>query len=184
VIRLTTERLVIRDWTLEDAEAAFRMYGDPDVIRFLGRSEPEPNLESQRENLAKAIERSAALPEGFGFWAVEEKGSGEVVGAVLLKPLPLSGHIEPQNGPPDIEIGWHLAKAYWGRGYASESARAMMENAFALGLVSELTAVLYPENVRSARVAERLGMTCQGMTDRYYDQQLLHYRCTSKLHHE
>ncbi|HZH98199.1 MAG TPA: GNAT family N-acetyltransferase [Fimbriimonadaceae bacterium] len=164
-----TERLRLRDWTIEDVHGAFRMYGDPEVTRYLGSGRTEPDLESQRHNLGAAIERMQARTDGLGWWAVEEKDTGEVAGAALLKPLPLSDLAEPIPGKEEIEIGWHLARDFWGRGYATEAASEIVRYAFHdLGL-PEIIAVLYPENVPSARVAERLGMRYVGMTDRYYN---------------
>jgi len=160
-----TERLIARQWTLDDAEAAFRLYGDPEVVRFLGGMQPIPTVEKVREYLAKVLDRYAGT--SMGMWPTIERESGDLVGAVLLKPLP--EHTE-------IEVGWHLARAHWGKGYATESARAAIDYGFdQLGL-STIYAVVIPENTRSVAVARRLGMEELGRSSEYYGLELELFR--------
>src|SRR5438034_841932 len=109
-----TERLWVRPWRVEDAEEAFEIYGDPEVCTFISRAGPEPSLEAQRESLARIFARYEEQDGGYGSWAIVEKASGRIVGAVILKPLP---------GHPEIEVGWHLARRAWGNGYATEAGR-------------------------------------------------------------
>src|SRR5690242_12507530 len=95
---LYTSRLQLREWSTADAEAAHRMYGDPEILRFL-EMEPLPNVAAQRIWLAEMIERyrNPALG-GLGVWAAVERDTQQVIGTILLKPLP------PKD--QDIEIGW------------------------------------------------------------------------------
>jgi len=106
---LYTSRLQLREWSLDDAEDAHRIYGDPEVMRFLGDGQTVPDVTTQRAWLAERIERyrSAAL-NGFGVWAVIERDTQQAVGTALLKPLP------PTDS--EIEVGWHLARRVWGKG--------------------------------------------------------------------
>ena len=160
-----TDRLIARQWSLDDAEAAFRLYGDPEVVRFLGGMQPMASVEKVREYLAKVLDRYDG--SSMGLWPIIEKQSGELVGAVLLKPLP--EHTE-------IEVGWHLAKAHWGKGYATESARAAIDYGFReLGL-DTIYAVVVPENARSLAVARRLGMEELGRSSEYYGLELELFR--------
>lgn len=161
-----TERLIAREWRPEeDAEAAFEMYGDPEVVRYLGRTaQPEPSVEAVRSKLEERMARQAALGDGSGAWALEEKSTGEVVGTILVKRLP-DGEGNPTE---DFEVGWHLRRRSWGMGYASEAARAALVYAQETLGLDKIHAVLYRENVRSAKVAERIGMKHVGATDRYY----------------
>ena len=141
------------------------MYGDKDVVRFLGGMQPFQEVDQVREYLEKVLTKYAG--SSLGFWPVLEKQSGEIVGAVLLKPLP--EHTE-------IEVGWHLAKAYWGKGYATESARAALDYGFnKLGLET-IYAVVMPENARSLAVARRLGMESLGRSSEYYGLELEVFR--------
>ncbi len=161
-----TERLIARDWTLSDVEAAFRMYGDPEVVRYLAMP-PEENIDSQREHLAAALKRYAQFPPGFGFWAIEHKEDGQVLGAVLLKALP---------DAEEIEVGWHLVRTFWGKGYATEAARGAVKHGFETMKLHEIYAIVLPENVRSINVAKRLGMEHLGQTERFHNLTLEWFR--------
>lgn len=156
-----TERLVARDWRREDAEAAYRIYRDEDVVRFLG-SVPQPveSLDGMRERIDRWL--AAKRDDGYGFWALQTK-DGTLVGATLCKPLP---------GADEVEIGWHLGKAHWGRGYATESGAGAARYAFETLGLDVVYAVVVRENAASLAVARRIGMTYEGSTDRYYGREL------------
>ncbi|MDP9367172.1 MAG: GNAT family N-acetyltransferase [Chloroflexota bacterium] len=162
---LETERLILREWTPEDAPAAFAIYGDPAVMRYIGAmGTPDPDVDHTRAGLERAIARYRQRP-GFGFWAAVERASGEVVGAGLLVPL---------EGGPEVEVGYHLARWVWGRGYATELARALVAYGFDhLGL-HRIVGVAYPANRASCRVLEKAGLIHQGRR-RYYGQDLEYY---------
>ena len=171
---LRTPRLLIRPWTPDDAEAALAIYGDARVMRYLGSagagggSPPVPDLETMRQRMRRWFEQSAD-PDGLpGLLAIVEKESGQPIGSVLLKRLP-DGSGNPTK---DVEVGWHLRPDRWGRGHATEAARAMIAYAFEILRLPEVHAVVYKDNAASLRVCERLGMTHLGETDRYYDVQL------------
>jgi len=157
----TTERLLARDWRIDDAEAAFGIYGRMEVMRWLG-AEPRqavPSVAAMRERLEHMIERAGEHPD-FGLWALELREPQTLVGAVLLSPLP------GEDG--EVEIGWHLNPDHWGHGYATESGRGVVELAFGSRGLSRLLAVVDPDNERSLAVCRRLGMAHLGQTDRYY----------------
>jgi RimJ/RimL family protein N-acetyltransferase len=159
-----TERLRAREWTLDDADAAYEIYRDPDVIRFLG-SVPVPveSVDAQRERIERWLAGNATCAgTGYGFWALETH-DGTLVGATLLKPLP--EHTE-------VEVGWHLGKAFWGNGYATEGARGAIDRGFTTCGLDVVYAVIVAENAASLAVARRLGMTHEGSTDAYYDKTL------------
>jgi RimJ/RimL family protein N-acetyltransferase len=179
---IETERLAIRAWRPdEDAEGAFAMYGDPEVVEHL-TGEVVESLEAQRAWLEQIVAAYSRLGLACGPFAVLHEGG--VVGCALLKPLPRTDELDAwaafrDGGPPpavrEVEVGWHLARAHWGKGFATEAARAMVRHGFATLGLSELHAVLYRENTRSARVAERIGMLRTGPTDKYYGRTLEHY---------
>ena len=157
-----TERLIVREYRPEDAPAAFRMYGNPEVMRYLGGGKVQKSVEQSRELIERVQKRYQETPV-FGYWAMEDKASGEVVGTVLLKPLPNSEL---------YEVGWHLAPQFEGNGYATEAARGALAYGFDnLGLET-IYAVLFAENKKSWRVTERLGMTHIGPTSDFYDVDL------------
>jgi RimJ/RimL family protein N-acetyltransferase len=143
-----TERLRVRPWRLEDAAAAFAIYGDAEVWRYMGGGAGDTDVERSRARIGRFIERCREMP-GFGMWAVVEKATGEVVGTVELVPL---------DGGPEIEAGYHLARRHLGRGIATEVARGAVRYGFeALGL-RRIVGVVDPANVASRRVLEKCGM--------------------------
>jgi ribosomal-protein-alanine N-acetyltransferase len=161
-----TDRLIARRWDPErDVDDALAMYGDWEVMRFLGR-EPQvvQDAAAMKSRLEKLLQTYAERDNGTGAWALEEREKGAVVGAILVKHLPDAEGIPTE----DLEIGWHLRKSAWGNGYATEAGLAGLSYAF--GVLSEpvVYAVVYAENVRSIAVTQRLGMTPLGPTDRYY----------------
>jgi RimJ/RimL family protein N-acetyltransferase len=142
---IETERLMIRAFEPADVDAMAALYGDAEVMRHvcigvLDRDGTTALLEDYRR---------AQEEHGFSTWAVVERDSGAVVGDVGF------GLYAPTGEP---ELGYTLAVAAWGRGYALESARACVAAAFAHLPQRRLVARVEPENERSLRVAERLGM--------------------------
>jgi RimJ/RimL family protein N-acetyltransferase len=153
---------------MDDVEAAFGIYSDPEVVKGLSM-EPLENHEKTREWLARMMDRHINYPEGQGVWAMVLQETNEPIGTLLLKPLPNSER---------IEIGWHLGKAHWGHGYATEAARWAVARAFDLLKLDNLWAVAFEWNVKSTAIMERLGMTKIGLTSEFYDHELVMYRLT------
>ncbi|HSM00842.1 MAG TPA: GNAT family N-acetyltransferase [Acidimicrobiia bacterium] len=149
---LETERLILRPFAAGDVAEFLAVWGDPEVIWWGQVARDRDEAES---GLTSLLERIAAMPDGMGWWWLVVKETGETVGDVNLQPAP-----DPPGG---MEIGWHLARSHWGNGYATEGAAAMIERAWEIGL-DEVIATIVPINVRSVRVAERLGMTRRGPT--------------------
>jgi ribosomal-protein-alanine N-acetyltransferase len=172
----TTERLQARPYVLEDVEDAFTIYSDPEVMRYLLGSQPVESLDAQREWLASRIARFAAMPAGFGAWALVEIDSGRVIGTVLCR------HAPDTNEQPsaDVEIGWHLARRVWGRGYATEAGKAILRYGLETMKQERIIALVEPPNARSNAVCERLGMTSTGHTTAYYGGQELRLWQTSR----
>jgi RimJ/RimL family protein N-acetyltransferase len=162
---LTTERLTLRPWTPDDADFVYDMYSRWEVQRFIGTT---PRL---MEDPAEALERIArwGAEDGpvHGIHAVEVTATGQLVGNILLKSIPASGEV-PLQPSGDTEIGWHFHPDYWGSGYASEAASAVLAHAWANGL-ERVVAVTNPENAASQAVCLRIGMRHDGQTDRYYN---------------
>ena len=183
VEQFTTARLVARDWTAADLDAAFSIYGRDEVMRWLGSRPRRPvaSREQMRQALDRMIARAAEQP-AYGRWALELRATGEVVGAIFLSPLP--------GDDGEIEIGWHLNPDHWGAGYATEAGRGVIALAFGLESVGQdrigpelarrrprpvldrVLAVVEPDNARSLAVCRRLGMTHRGQTTAYYGETL------------
>ncbi|MFN6570232.1 GNAT family N-acetyltransferase [Dendronalium sp. ChiSLP03b] len=165
-----TERLTIRSWIPEhDAEQVFEIYSDPEVTYFLGNASRTTNIEATRQRLIDNIERSQRRNNGTGSWAIVERATTTIVGTILLKPLP------DKDGLPteDYEVGWHLRRASWGKGYATEAGRGMLDYGFSVLNLPIIYAVVKPENHASIRVTQRLGMKPLGRTKQYYNIELL-----------
>jgi RimJ/RimL family protein N-acetyltransferase len=163
---LTTDRLWIRDWNPEDdAVQAFEIYGDPEVTTWLGGGSSSTIVAVQKR-LQRYVDNYAVTGQDSktGCWAIVEKSSQEIVGNILLIPLPDRDY-KPSS---DSEIGWHFRRKSWGQGYATESARAIMDYGLGVLKLSAIHAVTMPDNARSIRVTQRLGMRPLGLTQAYY----------------
>lgn len=172
-----TDRLLIRAWRLEDTELAFKIYSDPRVARYM-TGIPEESIETQTESLSKIINSYSKMDLGLGGFPLIEKETQDLIGAVLLKPLPRTDELHlwrefrdnPDAVPPihEIEVGWHLRPDKWGKGFATEAGARMLEYGFqSLGL-NEIYAILFRENVASANVTKRLNLDFIESTERFY----------------
>lgn len=170
---MRTERLRLDDYVIEDAEEAMVINGDEEVMRFLGGVQHRTATELAEFIGTFSAKYAAFQAEGlpYGVWAVREEDSGALVGTALLKPLPDADRADTSA----IEIGWHLARASWGKGYATEFGAALVDRAFRRLPIETLHAVVPPGNVRSEAVARRLGFTHAGQTDAFYGKTLEHY---------
>jgi RimJ/RimL family protein N-acetyltransferase len=146
---IRTERLLLRPWREEDAEPFAGMNADPEVMECL------PKLLSREESddLATRL-RNHFESRGYGRWAVEVPGVAPFIGFVGLAYVDF-----PAPFTPCVEIGWRLARAHWGKGYASEAAHASIRYGFEHCGLDEIVSFTVPHNVRSQAVMERIGMT-------------------------
>jgi len=144
-----TERTVLRDWRDSDLEAFASLNADPEVMRWF----PSTLSRVQSDELAERI-RTKLAARGWGLWALEVPGVSEFCGFVGLNDVPFDAGFSPA-----VEIGWRLNRASWGKGYASEAARACLDYGFGeLGL-HEIVSFTTTGNQRSRSVMERIGMT-------------------------
>jgi ribosomal-protein-alanine N-acetyltransferase len=147
---LTTERLLLRPWLDADRDAFAAMSADREVMRYFPahlrtRAESDAFVDRARQGIAE---------RGWGWFVVEERASGAFLGVGGLAPVRFEAPFTPA-----VEIGWRLARAAWGHGFATEAARASVEFAFdELGL-EKVVAIAVPANERSLAVMRRLGMT-------------------------
>ncbi len=171
---LRTSRLALRRWVEEDAPAFLDIYSRDEVARWLGPP-PRRNVSTQQEALDRIRRwraREADMEPPLGLWAivpVDEQDRGPI-GTVLLMPL------EDADGPTDqVEVGWHLHPDEQGRGYATEAAQALLDRAAAAG-IEQVLALTDLDNESSQRVAGRLGMVDDGVTERWFGLSLRQYR--------
>lgn len=151
-IEFDTDRLRLRQWRAADREPFARLNADPRVMEFF----PEPL--SRAESDAVADRCAQGIEErGWGFWVVEERASAISIGftglSVPRPDLPCS---------PCVEIGWRLARACWGKGYATEAARGALRVGFERLALPEIVAFTAAPNLPSEAVMKRLGMAADG----------------------
>jgi len=146
---IKTPRLHLRQWREEDLPAFAAMNADEQVMEFL----PKVLSRAESDALAGRI-REHFDRHGFGLWAVEVVGSAEFVGFVGLSIPRFQAHFTPC-----VEVGWRLVYELWGMGYATEGARAAIDFGFTELQLDEIVSFTVPENLRSRRVMDRLGMT-------------------------
>jgi RimJ/RimL family protein N-acetyltransferase len=165
--RLTTERLVLRPWATDDAGAALRPYGDPEVARWLAPAMDKVGDEAaMRVILQQWMAEDGRMLTPAGRWAVELRQDGRLIGGATLLPLP------PDD---EYEIGWQLDRDAWGNGYATETGIALAKWAFDQGL-EQVIAVVRPSNTRAVRMLRRMGMEWIGETEKYHNLRLQAYR--------
>lgn len=148
-VRLRTDRLVLRGWRDDDRAEFAAMNADPAVMAFF----PGTRDRAESDALVARI-RDHFRQHGFGFWAVEAPGTAQFVGFVGLWRTDFEAPFTPC-----VEIGWRLAGRFWGRGYATEAARAALGFGFETLRLAEIVSFAAAGNLRSRRVMERIGMT-------------------------
>ena len=151
-VQLETERLLLRQWRLEDFETYGEMCADEVIMRYIG-GKTLNRIEAWR-HMGYLVGHWELL--GYGHFAVEEKASGRFAGRI--------GFLNPA-GWPGFEIGWTLAREFWGKGYAIEGARRALDYAFKELDRPHVISLIHPENQASIRVAERLGEKVEGKTE-------------------
>ncbi len=147
---LETDRLILRQWKSEDYQPYAELCADPQVMRYFVAPLSRQESDEQAATIQKLIS-----DQGWGFWAVELKSTGQFIGFVGLH------HQNRDSGIPDApltEIGWRLSSDFWGLGYATEAAQKALQFTFEtldLPSVYSFTAL---ENIPSRRVMAKLGM--------------------------
>ena len=149
VRELLTDRLRLRRWVPGDREPFAALNADPRVVEHL----PAALTRAQSDDLATRIEDHFAR-HGFGVWAVEIPGVVSFAGFLGLGVPRFEAAFTPC-----IEVGWRLAAEHWGRGYATEGARAALAYGFECLGLDEIVSFTVPGNLRSIRVMEKIGMT-------------------------
>jgi RimJ/RimL family protein N-acetyltransferase len=146
---LRTDRLLLRRWRPSDREPFAKLNSDPKVVEFL----PAPMSREESDAIADRIE-ARFESSGFGLWAVEIPGIAPFAGFIGLSIPRFEAHFTPCT-----EIGWRLAAEHWGKGYATEGAKAALEFGFRWLQLAEIVSFTSVANVRSWRVMEKIGMT-------------------------
>ncbi len=148
---IETERLLLRKPRAEDAPGLLEAFADPEAMRFIGDGSTT-DLAGAEQAVDRWLERWDAWK--IGMFVVERAADARVLGRVgFLRWDPETWEI----GGSEAELGWGLAREHWGRGYATEAARALRDWAFGERGLTRLISLIQPENLPSIRVAEKLG---------------------------
>lgn len=148
-MRIVSKRLVLRPWNDTDRQPFADLSADPVVMEHLL---PLPTRDASDAWIDRQLMHLAT--DGFCFWAVEAKDGGTFMGAVGLLRVGYAAHFTPA-----IEIGWRIARWFWGQGYAPEAARAALRFGFEDLRLQEIVANTATGNGRSRRVMAKLGMS-------------------------
>ncbi len=152
---LKTTRLILRPWKEEDFEPFAKLNADPRVMEYF----PETLFRAESDRLAEKLKKHIE-EKGWGLWAVEVPGVSEFIGFIGLNETVFPAHFTPA-----VEVGWRLAFDYWGKGYATEGAKAALDFGFnTLGL-DEIVSFTSALNIRSHKVMEKIGMAKDSRND-------------------
>lgn len=156
MIRLRTSRLLLRRFREQDAGDLADLYGDPAVMRYIDDGRPIPREQVLSEKLPEFLSEYGRFPAGLGRFAGLESATGAFVGRFALRPTASPGLDPAVDG--DIELGYRLLPAFWGLGYATEAARALVDSAFADCGAQSVAATTMTVNAGSRRVLEKAGL--------------------------
>jgi RimJ/RimL family protein N-acetyltransferase len=147
---LETERLLLRRFTADDVDLLIELDSDPDVMHHITGGRPTSREEIVSDVLPAFLDYYRRYA-GFGFWAAVERSTGRFVGWFHLRPA-------HGDGPDEVELGYRLRRDVWGRGYATEGSRALIDTAFRHFGVRRVHAETMAVHVASRRVMERSGL--------------------------
>jgi len=169
-----TERLLIRPWQESDRDPFAKLNTDPRVMEYFPKFRTREESDSMIDLCNKSIAK-----DGFSFWAVDRKDSGEFIGFVGI-----SRYEAELPFCPCVEIGWRLAHKHWGQGFATEAAKKCLAIGFEQFNLKEIVAFTAVVNKRSQRVMSKIGMTNTGhnfaypsLADGHVLQEHCLYRC-------
>ena len=161
-----TERLIIREWRKSDYQPFYKMSADPEVMAFYPSTLTVQECDEWLLKVKKQVDKN-----GYCFWALELKESGEFVG---FSGLNIPGYELPFAAC--TEIGWRLAKEHWGKGYATEAAKRCIKYGFSELQLEDIFAFAVKDNDKSIAVMERIGMHDTGRNFEHPHAQLDHLK--------
>lgn len=159
---IESERLYLKEYSKDDVQLLFQLNSDPDVMKYIGP--PRTDIKVAEESMKKLIAYYAKNP-GLGVWAAFEKDTDEYIGFFEL------AHLDKTD---EIEVGYRLHKKYWGKGYATEMSKVLIDYGFnKLGL-EQIAGITHPDNIASQNVLLKCGLryvkdaVFYGFLDKYY----------------
>lgn len=161
-----TERLVMRRFTADDADALIELDSDAAVMRYLTGGEPTPPEDIRERDLPSILACYPRWDGKFGLFAAQEEDGGAFVGWFCLRPK--------IDGPLDVvELGYRLRQDAWGKGYATEGSRALLSKAFTELDVRSVWGATMRLNLASQKVMEKVGMTVAEVIPTPEDMQMV-----------
>ncbi len=145
---ITTNRLILRPWIPEDIEPFAKLNADPLVREYFSSILNRKESDHVAKFISDEIEKN-----GYGFWAVSAPQISDFIGFIGIRPVDFESHFTPA-----VEIGWRLAREFWGNGYATEGATAALKYGFQTLNLDEIVAFTAVANARSRNVMEKIGM--------------------------
>ncbi len=143
-----TERLLLRPWTQDDLEPFAHMNGDPKVMECFPAVKTRQESVDEMHRIREGLERY-----GWGLWAVSVIGGAPFIGFIGLHHVGFKAPFTPA-----VEIGWRLMHEHWGKGYATEGAKASLKYGFETIGLSEIVSFTAVQNTRSIAVMKKIGM--------------------------
>ena len=178
-LELFTECLRLSPYVDDDLDLAIEMYTDPEVVKYVCEALTEAEV---REEMPNSVKRGGN--GGIGIWCISDRKSGEKLGDTYLLPMPIDEDdtdfslvVMGQMPDADIEVGYFLKPSAWGRGYATEVCKRMLQFAFEALPLNEVVASVDDENLVSRKVLEKSGLLDCGRT-RSYGKESPIYRIT------
>ena len=162
---LTTKNLTLRPLTMDDLDAMFRLFSEPDMLKYFPNPNP-PTMDRAQKMIETQIQQWEKY--GLGSWGVVPHGETELAGWNGLQYLPETN---------ETEVGYMLSRKFWGKGYSTEGARAGVEFGFKnLGLEA-IIGLVHPENIASQRVLIKCGMIFTHQAN-YFGMEMFRYQIT------
>lgn len=158
---LETERLILRTWKNEDADAVFEICRDEEVMLHIGDGKPFEKIDEAKKFLDWTFLNQKE--NGFSRYAVVEKSSGDIIGSC--------GFAKLNNG--EVELGYLFAKDKWGKGFATEAAKACLKYGFETLGFRNLVALTDIDHVKTHRVLEKIGFIKRGIEKIHLDEDLV-----------
>lgn len=146
-ILLETARLIIRNICEDDYENLYRLNSDPIVMKYIGDGTAD-SAQEVKAGLSRILDYYEKHP-GLGIWAMQVKSMNEFAGLCMLKYW---------NGTSEVEVGYRLLQEYWGKGYATEAAAALVEYGKSNMHLKRIIATASAANIPSIKIIEKLGL--------------------------
>jgi RimJ/RimL family protein N-acetyltransferase len=165
-----SQRLRYRLMSRADADLWFELDQDPEVMRFLNDGIPTPREEIDNYFIPR-VEEFTDASRGHGLWEVRDRHSDDYLGWILVREYGTGTHY---HEPDNLELGWRLKRKCWGKGIATEAARAILEVVGRLPGVRVLSAIADPDNIASITVMKKLGMHHVGEREHHTPKRIFH----------